>query len=470
MAKAPVLTPQAEDFPRWYQDVVAKAELADNGPVRGTMVIRPYATALWELMQADLDRRIKATGTENAYFPLFIPESYLRREAEHVEGFSPELAVVTHAGGKELEEPVVVRPTSETVIGEYMAKWIQSYRDLPLLLNQWANVVRWELRPRVFLRTTEFLWQEGHTAHISEADAAAFATRILHEVYADFMESMLAMPVLRGRKTPRERFAGATNTMTVEAMMGDGKALQMGTSHELGQNFAKAFDILYLDDGGQQQHAWTTSWGVSTRMIGGLIMCHGDDAGLRMPPNVAPIQVVVMVVRDEGEVMAEARRLVDSLAERGVRVRLDARVDTGFGRRAVDWELKGVPVRVEVGPRDLAEGQVTVVRRDVNEKVTVPLDVAIGRVVGDLDGIQERLFAHAVERRDARTADVTSVEEAVEAAKTGFARISVADLGPDGEDRLAAEAVTVRCLQRPDGGVPESDAEPDLIAWVARSY
>ena len=470
MAKAPVLTPQAEDFPRWYQDVVAKAELAENGPVRGTMVIRPYATALWELMQADLDRRIKATGTENAYFPLFIPESYLRREAEHVEGFSPELAVVTHAGGKELEEPVVVRPTSETVIGEYMAKWIQSYRDLPLLLNQWANVVRWELRPRVFLRTTEFLWQEGHTAHVSEADAAAFATRILHEVYADFMEDVLAMPVLRGRKTPRERFAGATNTMTVEAMMGDGKALQMGTSHELGQNFAKAFDILYLDDGGQQQHAWTTSWGVSTRMIGGLIMCHGDDAGLRMPPNVAPIQVVVMVVRDEGEVVAEARRLVDSLAERGVRVRLDARVDTGFGRRAVDWELKGVPVRVEVGPRDLAEGQVTVVRRDRNEKVTVPLDVALGRVVGDLDEIQARLFAHAVERRDARTADVTSVEDAVEAAKTGFARISVADLGPDGEDRLAAEAVTVRCLQRPDGGVPESDAEPDLIAWVARSY
>src|SRR5436309_970456 len=298
---ARVLTPRAEDFPRWYQDVVAKAELADNGPVRGTMVIRPTGYAIWERMQSDMDDRIKAAGAQNAYFPLFIPESYLRREAQHVEGFSPELAVVTHAGGKELEEPIVVRPTSETVIGEYMAKWIQSYRDLPLLLNQWANVVRWELRPRLFLRTTEFLWQEGHTAHATADDASAYALRILHDVYGDFMEDVLALPILRGRKTPRERFAGAVNTMTCEAMMGDGKALQMGTSHELGQNFARAFDILYLDDSGVQQHAWTTSWGVSTRMIGGLIMSHGDDAGLRIPPAVAPVQAVVLLVRDEGE-------------------------------------------------------------------------------------------------------------------------------------------------------------------------
>src|SRR5436309_1054299 len=286
---------------RWYQDVVAKAELADNGPVRGTMVIRPYGYSIWERIQAEMDARIKACGAQNAYFPLFIPQSYLQREAEHVEGFSPELAVVTYAGGKELEEPVVVRPTSETVIGEYMAKWIQSYRDLPLLLNQWANVVRWELRPRLFLRTTEFLWQEGHTAHATAEDAAAYALRILHDVYGDFMEDVLALPILRGRKTPRERFAGAVNTMTCEAMMGDGKALQMGTSHELGQNFARAFDILYLDDSGVQQHAWTTSWGVSTRMIGGLIMSHGDDAGLRIPPAVAPVQAVVLLVRDEGE-------------------------------------------------------------------------------------------------------------------------------------------------------------------------
>jgi prolyl-tRNA synthetase len=470
MAKQPIVTPRADDFPRWYQDVVAKAEMADNGPVRGTMVIRPYGYSLWERMQAEVDLRIKAAGADNLYFPLFIPQSYLSREAEHVEGFSPELAVVTHAGGKELEEPVVVRPTSETVIGEFMAKWIQSYRDLPLLLNQWANVVRWELRPRVFLRTTEFLWQEGHTAHATEADAAAYALRILHEVYADFMEQVLAMPILRGRKTPRERFAGATNTMTCEAMMGDGKALQMGTSHELGQNFARAFDITYLDDAGQQQHAWTTSWGVSTRMIGGLIMCHGDDAGLRMPPAVAPQQVVVLVVRDEGDTVAEARRLADELGGRGLRVKLDDRVDTAFGRRVVDWELKGVPVRIEIGPRDLAEGQATVVRRDRNEKVTVALGEVVDRAAAVLDESQAFLFADALERRQARTAEVTTVEDAIEAAKTGFARIPYATLGADGEDRLATEAVTVRCLQRPDGSVPEAGDEPDLVAWVARSY
>ena len=465
-----VLTPQAQDFPRWYQDVVAKAELAENGPVRGTMVIRQYATALWELMVSEVDRRIKAAGAENAYFPLFIPESYLRREAEHVEGFSPELAVVTHAGGKELEEPLVVRPTSETVIGEYMAKWIQSYRDLPLLLNQWANVVRWELRPRLFLRTTEFLWQEGHTAHATEEDAATYARRILDDVYADFMENVLAIPILRGRKTPRERFAGATNTLACEAMMRDGKALQMGTSHELGQNFARVFEIQYLDDAGQQQLCWTTSWGVSTRMIGGLIMCHGDDAGLRMPPAVAPIQAVVLAIRDEGDVMAEARRIADQLLERGLRVRLDDRVDTGFGRRAVDWEIKGVPVRVEVGPRDLAKGEVTVTRRDLNEKATVPLDVVAGRVVELLDDIQQRLYTEAVERRDANTVDVTTVDEAAEAARTGFARIPYATLGDEGEDQLAAEGISVRCLQSADGGVPARDDEPGVVAWVARAY
>ena len=467
---APVLTPQADDFPRWYQDVVAKAELADNGPVRGTMVIRPYGTAIWERMQAEVDARIKGAGARNVYFPLFIPQSYFTREAEHVEGFSPELAVVTHAGGKELDEPVVVRPTSETIFGEYMAKWIQSYRDLPLLLNQWANVVRWELRPRVFLRTTEFLWQEGHTAHATAEDASAYALRILHEVYADFMEDVLAMPILRGRKTARERFAGATNTMTCEAMMGDGKALQMGTSHELGQNFAKAFDIVYLDDAGQQQHAWTTSWGVSTRMIGGLIMCHGDDAGLRVPPAVAPIQVVVLLVRDDGDARAEAVRIVEALKAQGARVRLDDRVDTGFGRRAVDWELKGVPVRIEVGPRDLAEGQLTIVRRDLNEKVVVPIQEVVARATDLLTDSQARLFADALARRDANTADVTTIDEAAEAARTGFARIPYAALGEDGETKLAAEAVTVRCLQRPDGSVPASEDEPDLVAWVARAY
>ncbi|MEZ5180117.1 MAG: aminoacyl--tRNA ligase-related protein [Acidimicrobiales bacterium] len=310
MAKAPVLTPQATDFPRWYQDVLNKAELADNGPVRGTMVIRPYGYGLWERMVAEVDARIKDAGAENAYFPLFIPESYLTREAEHVEGFSPELAVVTHAGGKELEEPVVVRPTSETVIGEFMAKWIQSHRDLPLLLNQWANVVRWEMRTRIFLRTSEFLWQEGHTAHATEEDAREYALKIHLDVYRDFMVNVLAVPVWVGRKTKQERFAGATNTLACEAMMRDGKALQMGTSHELGQNFARAFDITYQDAAGAQQMAWTTSWGVSTRMMGGLIMCHGDDAGLRVPPRLASVQVVVLVIRDE-DGAGEAARLVD---------------------------------------------------------------------------------------------------------------------------------------------------------------
>ena len=315
---ARVLTPQAEDFPRWYQDVVGKAELADNGPVRGTMVIRPYGYAIWERMQAEMDARIKNAGAQNAYFPLFIPESYLNREAEHVEGFSPELAVVTHAGGKALDEPIIVRPTSETVIGEFMAKWVNSYRDLPLLLNQWANVVRWELRPRIFLRTTEFLWQEGHTAHATYEEARAYARRILLEVYTDFMVRVLAIPVVVGRKTAEERFAGAINTTACEAMTRDGKALQMGTSHELGQNFARAFNIEFSGADGRRSLAWTTSWGSSARMVGGLIMVHGDDHGLRVPPALAPTQVVVMAVKDEA--VAAARRIGDELRTLGIRV------------------------------------------------------------------------------------------------------------------------------------------------------
>ena len=468
--KAPVLTPQAEDFPRWYQDVIHKAELADNGPVRGTMVIRPYAYALWERMVDEVDARIKAAGAENAYFPLFIPESYLQREAEHVEGFSPELAVVTVAGGKELEEPVVVRPTSETVIGEFMAKWVQSYRDLPLLLNQWANVVRWELRPRVFLRTSEFLWQEGHTAHATQADARAYARRILTEVYRDVMVEVLAMPVHAGTKIAEERFAGAINTLTCEAMMGDGKALQMGTSHELGQNFARAFDMRYLDEAGEQQLCWTTSWGVSTRMMGGLIMAHGDDAGLRVPPRLAATQVVVLVVRDEdGAVTDAARRLVGELTGAGVRARLDDRVGTAFGRRATDWELKGVPLRVEVGPRDLAGGQVVVARRDDGTKAPLALGELAARVPALLDDIQASLYAAALERRDSATVDVSTVEEAAEAAATGFARIPWAVLGDAGIEQLGRSAVTVRCLQTDDGDIPDGP-DDGTVALVARSY
>src|SRR4051812_7701592 len=420
---ARVLTPQSEDFPRWYQEVVAKAELADNGPVRGTMVIRPYGYSIWERIQAEMDARIKACGAQNAYFPLFIPQSYLQREAEHVEGFSPELAVVTHAGGKQLDEPLVVRPTSETVIGEFMAKWTQSYRDLPLLLNAWNNVVRWELRPRLFLRTTEFLWQEGHTAHATEGDARQYALRILHDAYADTMISVLGCPVLVGRKTERERFAGALTSWTCEGMMRDGKALQMGTSHELGQNFAKVFDTLFLDENGEQQHVWQTSWGASTRLIGALIMTHGDDNGLRLPPKVAPVEVVVVLVRNEEGAGERAAAIADGLRDAGHRVRLDDRVDTSFGRRAVEWELKGVPVRVEVGPRDLAGGNVTLVRRDTGVKQAVAVAEVGARVVGLLNSIQEALLAEATELRDSRTSDVTTLDEAREAAQTGFARI-----------------------------------------------
>src|SRR4051794_28958207 len=389
---APVVTPQAEDFPRWYQDVVAKAEMADNGPVRGTMVIRPYGYAIWERMQAEMDARIKACGAQNAYFPLFIPLDYFEREAEHVEGFSPELAVVTHAGGKELDEPFAVRPTSETVIGEFMAKWVQSYRDLPLLLNQWCNIVRWELRTRLFLRSSEFLWQEGHTAHATEADASAYATRILHEAYEDFMVNVLAMPVVVGRKTAAERFPGATNTMTCEGLMRDGKALQMGTSHELGQNFARAFDMQYLDDSGQQQLCWTTSWGTSTRMVGGLIMAHGDDRGLVLPPRVAPIQCVVLLVKDDDNARDAAVALTTELKAAGVRVELDARTDVSFGRRSTDWDLKGVPLRVEVGPRDLAEGSVVVVRRYTSTKETVAVASARAHVTSAVDDVQTAML------------------------------------------------------------------------------
>jgi prolyl-tRNA synthetase len=469
MAKA-VLTAKSEDFPKWYQDVVAKAELADNGPVRGTMVIRPYGYAIWERMQAELDRRIKDAGAQNAYFPLFIPESYLRKEAEHVEGFSPELAVVTHAGGKELEEPVVVRPTSETIINSFFSKWVQSHRDLPLLINQWANAVRWELRPRVFLRTTEFLWQEGHTAHATQDDANAYALRILHEVYEDFAREVMAVPVLVGRKTERERFAGADATYTIEGMMGDGKALQMGTSHELGQNFAKAFDITFQSSTGTTEHAWQTSWGVSTRLVGALIMAHGDDSGLRVPPALAPVQAVVVLVRDEDGAGERAAALAAELAGSGVRVRYDDRVDTGFGRRAVEWELKGVPVRIEVGPRDLAAGTVTLVRRDVaGDKTTVPLEGLGHRVRDLLADIQSSLYRLASERREAATVEAADLAEAREGAQKGFARVPW-DLIRDSETELAADALTVRCLQRADGGIPGSSAEPGLTATVAKAY
>jgi prolyl-tRNA synthetase len=467
--RASALTSQNADFPRWYQDVLTQAELADNGPVRGTMVIRPYGYAIWERIQAGIDARIKAAGAANAYFPLFIPQSYLSREADHVEGFSPELAVVTHAGGKELEEPIVVRPTSETVIGEYMAKWTQSYRDLPLLLNQWVNVVRWELRPRLFLRTSEFLWQEGHTAHATQADATEYARQIHLDVYHDFMENELALPVFIGLKTDRERFAGAISTLTCEAIMGDGKALQVATSHELGQNFARAFDINFLGQDGDRHLAWTTSWGSSTRMVGALIMAHGDDAGLRVPPRLAPIQAVVLPVRDTPDLAEQARLIHEELERRGVRSTVD-RASASFGRRVTDWELKGVPVRVEVGPRDLAEGKATVVRRDTRSKMPVARDALAGTVTSLLEDIQASLYQEALKFRTESTHDVTSVDAAIEVARTGVARLPWQVVGNDGETRLAQEALTVRCIHRADGSLPSSVLEPDLTCVVARAY
>lgn len=470
MADKGVLTSQTEDFPRWYQDILNKAELADNGPVRGTMVIRPYGYALWERMQAEVDQRIKSAGADNAYFPLFIPESYLNRESDHVEGFSPELAVVTQGGGRELAEPVVVRPTSETIINAYFSKWVQSHRDLPLLINQWANVVRWEMRPRIFLRTTEFLWQEGHTAHATRQEARDYAARILHEVYRDFMESVLAIPVLIGYKTEAERFPGAINSMCLEGMMRDGKALQMGTSHELGQSFATMFDITYLDAEGNQSHVWQTSWGVSSRMVGGLIMAHGDDRGLVVPPRLAPIQAAVIAVRDSEGVVEACRRLADELGAAGMRARVDDRTGTGFGRRATDWELKGVPIRVEIGPRDLDQGQATLVSRIGGEKEAVSLSEAPKRVESLLEAIQQSVYNDAKAWRDSRIFEATTAEEVQEAAATGFARIPWAKLGPEGEAALAEEAITVRCLQRPDGTLPQDGDEPDLVAVCGRSY
>ena len=466
-----VLTAQQDDFPRWYQDVLTKAKLAETGPARGTMVIRPNGYAIWERMQQEVDGRIKAAGADNAYFPLLVPMNFLQREAEHVEGFSPELAVVTHGGGKELTEPLAIRPTSETVIGEYMAKWVHSYRDLPLLLNQWANVVRWEMRPRIFLRTTEFLWQEGHTAHATESDARRYARGILHDVYEDFMRSVVAMPVIVGRKTARERFAGAQNTMTCEGIMRDGKALQMGTSHELGQRFSRAFNISYSSAEGATELCWTTSWGASTRMLGGLIMCHGDDFGLVLPPALAPIQAVVVVVKDaDGGVTRAASALVDELKGRGVRVRLDDNVEHGFGWRATEWDLQGVPIRVELGPRDLAETTVVLYRRDTRDKHRVGIDGVVDQVQRLTGRIQMDMLEAATARRDAFISDCTTLDQARNVAQAGVARLPWELVGPAGEEDLAASGLTVRCLQRSDGALPDTDDDAGAIAYIARAY
>ncbi|MFL5575329.1 MAG: proline--tRNA ligase [Gemmatimonadaceae bacterium] len=412
MADEKKLTPRAEDFSAWYNEVVLKAELADYSPVRGCMVIRPLGYGIWERMQRALDDMFKATGHQNAYFPLFIPESFLKKEAEHVEGFAPETAVVTHAGGKKLEEPLVVRPTSETIIYSMFAKWVQSYRDLPLLINQWANVVRWEMRTRLFLRTTEFLWQEGHTAHATHDEAEAETRRMLG-VYRTFMEGWIAMPVITGQKTKSEQFAGALRTYSCEAMMQDNKALQAGTSHNLGQNFARAFDLTYQTEAGGTEHAWNTSWGVTTRMIGGLVMTHGDDVGLRVPPRLAPIELVIVpIYRKEDErsrVLDAAQRIAAELAARParetgrLRVHVDARDGLKPGAKYFEWELRGVPLRMELGPRDLEANQGVLVRRDTKEKRPVSLASLGVEVETTLDTIQRDMFAAALERRERNT-------------------------------------------------------------------
>ncbi|HZO79968.1 MAG TPA: proline--tRNA ligase [Solirubrobacteraceae bacterium] len=465
-----VLTPQDQDFPRWYQEVISKAQLAENGPVRGTMVIRPWGYAIWERLEAAIDQRIKATGARNAYFPLLIPEAFLRREAEHVEGFSPELAVVTHGGGKTLEEPAVVRPTSETIVNSSFARWISSYRDLPLLINQWANVVRWELRPRLFLRTSEFLWQEGHTAHATRAEAHSYALRILEEVYADAMSEELATPVFRGRKTEGEKFAGAEISWSCEGMMRDRKALQMGTSHELGQNFARAFGIRFSDHEGRLRHVWQTSWGASTRLLGAMIMVHGDDRGLRVPPRLAPTQVVVLTARAGEGVLEAAQALIDDLRRLGVRVEPDNRLDISLGRRIVDHELRGVPLRIELGPRELADGRAVLARRVRNSKETFALRGLAEQVSRILDDDQRELFEQAIAMRDRRVRRAETLTDAIEIATDGFARIPWRACGPDAEDLMAAEGISVRCLLREDGQPVDDPDDAAVEALLARAY
>lgn len=411
-----------EDFPQWYTDVVLKTELVDYGPVKGTMVIRPYGYAIWEVIQEEMNKRFKATGHKNAYFPLLIPESYLKREAEHVEGFAPEVAVVTYAGGEELAEKLVIRPTSETIICEMYSKWMQSYRDLPILINQWANVLRWEKTTRPFLRTSEFLWQEGHTVHATEEEAMEETLKML-EVYREFAENVLAIPVFVGRKTEKEKFAGAVATYGMEAMMLDGKSLQAGTSHYLGQNFAKAFNMKFLDKDGQHKLGYSTSWGTSTRMIGALIMAHGDQRGLVLPPVVAPVQAVVIpIAYSKGGVMEKAEELTAQLKAAGVRVELDTR-DNSPGWKFNEWEMKGVPVRIELGPKDIENGVVTLARRDTLEKFTLPIGEVAERIPALLSEIQKHMLEKSRAFRDSRVKTVENFEQFKDAIESGnFAR------------------------------------------------
>ena len=471
------ITPRSQDFSQWYLDVVRRAELADYSPVKGCMVIRPYGYAIWELLQQALDARIKETGHVNAYFPLFIPEGLLHKEAEHVEGFSPQVAYVTHGGGEELEERLVVRPTSEAIIGTMYAKWVQGWRDLPILINQWANVVRWEKVTRPFLRTTEFLWQEGHTAHETAEEAEAETLKIL-DLYADVCESMLAVPVVKGRKSESEKFAGALRTYSIEALMGDGRALQAGTSHNLGQNFAKAFDITFQARDKSVQHVWGTSWGVTTRLVGALIMTHGDDSGLIVPPRVAPYQVVVVPIgRDNWRetVLPRAQDIQRQLRQAGIRVTLDDR-DERPGWKFSEWELRGVPLRLEIGPKDIEKSQVMLARRDTREKIAAPMDTLATTVADLLEDIQKTLLERALKFREERTQRVASYEEfkTVMEGRPGFV-IAPWCGSAECEAQIKTETqATIRNMPLgspvPTGQCVRCNAVATAEAWFAKAY
>jgi prolyl-tRNA synthetase len=469
------LTDQSDDFSRWYTEVIRKAQLADYSPVRGCMVIRPYGYGLWENMQRLLDRRIRATGHENAYFPMLIPESLLQLEADHVEGFAPESAWVTHGGREKLEERYAIRPTSEAIIGHMYSRWIESYRDLPVLLNQWCNVMRWEKVTRLFLRTTEFLWQEGHTAHATEGEAREEVLRML-EVYRDFLETELAIPVFAGKKSDSERFAGAEETYTVEALMKDGKALQAGTSHHLGQHFAKVFDITYQDEQGKRQHVWQTSWGVTTRLIGALVMVHGDDQGLRLPPRVAPVQAVIVPIWRKDEDRSAVSAFVDRIREAvgdSVRLHVDAREQYSPGWKYNEYEMRGVPVRLEVGPRDVANQSVMAVRRDDRSKTPVPLAALPERLPAMLDEIQASLLRQAVEFRTQHTTLATSLADVVAhfgAEKRGFVAVPW-----DGSAAFEAEVkektgATLRCMPLDASRFAALERAGHRVALFARAY
>ena len=452
MAEERKLPKRSEDYSEWYNQLVLRAELADYAPVRGCMIVRPYGWGLWENITAALDQRFKATGHVNAAFPLLIPRSFIEKEKSHVAGFSPELAVVTHGGGEKLEEPLVIRPTSETIIGHAYAKWIQSYRDLPLLINQWNSVVRWELRTKLFLRTLEFFWQEGHTAHATAEEAAA-ETRQMLDVYTDFAVREAAIPVIPGRKSAAERFAGADQTYSIEAMMGDGKALQAGTSHNLGQNFAKAFEIRYLDQSGVLQYCWTTSWGLSTRFVGAIIMVHGDDQGLILPPRLAPFQLVIVPIfktdEEKASVLENAHRLRKELVDAGVRVKMDEREGMSPGFKFNDWEMRGVPLRLELGPKDVAKGSVVLARRDrpgKEGKAFVAQQGIAASVVQLLEEIQKALYERALEFRKSNTADTSNYGDFKKAVEKGFA-LSWWCGGGDCEAKIKEETkATIRCI------------------------